>query len=66
MQNPMASRFASGQNMNLDSYVVGKTLDGLFYVLGQEEAKVGKNPASHTTELLREVFWTQAVTQSWT
>jgi hypothetical protein len=56
MQNPMASRFASGQNMNLDNYVVGKTLDGLFYVLGQEEAKIRKNPAAQTTALLREVF----------
>ncbi len=56
MQNPMASRFASGQNMNLDSYVVGKTLDGLFYVLGQEEARIRKNPAAQTTALLKEVF----------
>jgi hypothetical protein len=56
LQNPMASRFASGQNMNLDSYVVGKTLDGLFYVLGQEEAKIRKNPAAQTTALLKEVF----------
>src|SRR6266849_599223 len=34
MQNPMASRVASGRDLNLDNYVVGKALDGLFYVLG--------------------------------
>jgi hypothetical protein len=56
MQNPMAGRLAGGQSMNLDSYVVGKTLDGLFYVLGQEETKIRKNPAAQTTALLKEVF----------
>jgi hypothetical protein len=36
--------------------VVGKTLDGLFYVLGQEEARIRRDPAAQTTALLREVF----------
>jgi hypothetical protein len=43
-------------NFDLDKYVVGKTLDGLFYTLGQEERKIRKNPAARTTDLLREVF----------
>jgi hypothetical protein len=43
-------------NFDLDKYVVGKTLDGLFYTLGQEERKIRKNPAAQTTSLLREVF----------
>ena len=47
---------ALGGNFNLDKYVVGKTLDGLFYVLGQEEQKIRKNPAAQTTNLLKEVF----------
>jgi len=57
-QNTMASRFTQSQtrNFDLDAYVVGKTLDGLFYVLGQEEARIRKNPAAQTTALLREVF----------
>ncbi len=42
--------------MDLDKYVVGKTLDGLFYMLGQEERKIRKNPAAQTTSLLKEVF----------
>ena len=43
-------------NLDLDKYVVGKTLDGLFYMLGQEERKIRKNPAAQTTTLLKEVF----------
>ena len=45
-----------GGNFNLDKYVVGKTLDGLFYVLGQEEQKIRKDPLAQTTSLLKEVF----------
>ncbi len=41
---------------DLDKYVVGKTLDGLFYMLGQEEKKIRQNPAAQTTALLKEVF----------
>jgi hypothetical protein len=41
---------------DLDKYVVGKTLDGLFYMLGQEETAIRKNPAAQTTALLKEVF----------
>jgi hypothetical protein len=41
---------------DLDKYVVGKTLDGLFYELGEEEKKIRKNPAAQTTALLKEVF----------
>ena len=43
-------------NFDLDKYVVGKTLDGLFFTLGQEEKKIRKNPAAQTTDLLKEVF----------
>jgi len=56
MQNPAASRLAESQNFNLDKYVVGKTLDGLFYVMGEEERKIRKDPAAQTTALLREIF----------
>lgn len=41
---------------DLDKYVVGKTLDGLFYELGEEEKKIRKDPAAQTTALLKEVF----------
>lgn len=56
MQNPMASRLAGNQDFSLDKYVVGKTMDGLFYVMGEEERKIRKDPAAQTTALLREIF----------
>ena len=34
MENPMAGRGAESRDFNLDKYVVGKTMDGLFYVMG--------------------------------
>ncbi len=41
---------------DLNNYVVAKTLDGLFLMLGEEEKKIRKDPAAQTTSLLREVF----------
>jgi hypothetical protein len=41
---------------DLDKYIVGKTLDGLFHVLGEQEKQIRKNPAARTTTLLKEVF----------
>jgi hypothetical protein len=43
-------------NFDIDSYVVHKSLNGLFYMIGQEEAKIRTNPAAQVTPLLREVF----------
>ncbi len=56
MQNPMAARLNSSGNLNLDKYVVGKALDGIFYMMGQEEKKIRKDPAAQITPLLKEVF----------
>jgi hypothetical protein len=41
---------------DLDKYVVGKTLDGLFFMLGEQEKQIRKDPAAQTTALLKEVF----------
>jgi hypothetical protein len=41
---------------DLNQYVVGKTLDGLFLMLGEEEKKIRKDPAAQSTALLKEVF----------
>ena len=51
---PGISALAGG--FDLDKYVVAKTLDGLFYMLGQEEQKIRNNPAAQTTSLLKQVF----------
>ena len=61
--NPMVARVALGQDFNLDDYVVGKTLDGLFLVMGQEEQKIRKDPMARTTAILREVFGQAAATE---
>ncbi|HEY4763859.1 MAG TPA: DUF4197 domain-containing protein [Candidatus Sulfotelmatobacter sp.] len=47
---------AIANEFDLDKYVVGKTLDGLFYLLGQEEIQIRTTPAAQTTPLLKEVF----------
>jgi hypothetical protein len=56
MKSPAAAPLLANRNFDLDKYVVGKTLDGLFYVLGQEETKIRQNPAARTTAVLQQVF----------
>ena len=48
--------FGKMDSLDLDSYVTGKSLDGLFLKVGQEEAKIRTNPAARTTDLLKKVF----------
>ncbi len=48
--------FLNAEAVDIDSYVIAKSLDGLFYVLGEEERKIRKNPAARITPLLKEVF----------
>jgi hypothetical protein len=43
-------------NPNLDQYVTDKTLDGLFYLIAQEELKIRVNPSARVTEILKKVF----------
>lgn len=56
MQNPLAGELARSKDFDLDQYVVGKTMDGLFYMIGEEEKKIRHDPAAQTTALLREIF----------
>jgi hypothetical protein len=48
--------FVNVQAFDIDHYVVGKALDGLFHVVGEEEQKIRANPAARVTPLLKEVF----------
>ena len=48
--------FAYTGPLDLDHYVTKKSLDGLFYMVGQEEKKIRTDPAARVTELLKEVF----------
>jgi hypothetical protein len=44
------------QSLDLDHYVTNKSLDGLFYMVGQEEKKIRTDPAAQVTDLLKTVF----------
>jgi len=41
---------------NLTDYVTKETVDGLFVLLAQQEAKIRQNPAAQSTALLKRVF----------
>jgi len=48
--------FGRSQSFDITDYVVAKTLDGLFHVLGEEEKKIRTDPTARVTPLLKEVF----------
>lgn len=48
--------FMDKQSLDLDHYVTDKSLDGLFYMVGQEEKKIRTDPAARVTDLLQTVF----------
>lgn len=50
------SPLLGGGTFDLDTYVTDKALDGLFVVVGEEEARIRLNPAARTTDLLKAVF----------
>lgn len=48
--------FMSKESVDLDHHVTSKALDGLFYMVGQEEKKIRTDPAARVTDLLKTVF----------
>jgi Protein of unknown function (DUF4197) len=48
--------FMKTESLDIDRYVLGKSLDGLFVVLGEQEKQIRTNPAARTTDLLTDVF----------
>lgn len=51
------NRFSSKKvDTDINSYVTGKALDGLFYYVAQEEIGIRKNPADRVTDILKTVF----------
>ena len=40
----------------LDDYVTKKSIDGLFYMIAQEENKIRKNPLAYSTGIVKKVF----------
>lgn len=40
----------------VEKYTVDKALDGMFYVLGEQEKRIREDPAARATDLLKKVF----------
>jgi hypothetical protein len=44
------------EDANIQQYVTGKTLDGLFFMIGEEEKKIRQDPVGTGSALLQKVF----------
>ena len=44
------------EDANIQQYVTGKALDGLFLMIGEEERKIRQNPAAAGSAILKKVF----------
>lgn len=59
--NAFASRAAGlglvrGDDANLQQYVTGKALDGLYLMIGEEEQRIRADPVKTGSQLLKQVF----------
>jgi len=50
--------FVQPVNTDLPDYVTHKAIDGLFYTIAQEEAKIRKDPMAQVSDLIKRVFGT--------
>ena len=48
--------FVKAESLDINRYVVDKSLAGLFHVLGEQEKQIRTNPAARATDLLKQVF----------
>jgi len=55
-QAGMVTQFLSRDVTDVDGYVTGKALDGLFLLIADEEKRIRKDPVARTTDLLKKVF----------
>ena len=46
----------SQQDASIEQYVTGKTLDGLFLVIGEQEQQWRQNPAAAGSAIVKKVF----------
>jgi hypothetical protein len=59
--NPLATTynalpFVKKVNPDLEEYITQRALNGLYYLVSQEEAKIRKDPSARVTDLLKKVF----------
>jgi hypothetical protein len=50
---------ADKASVDLDQYVTDKSLEGLFFMLAEEEKKIRQDPAARVTDILKKVFGRQ-------
>ena len=48
--------FMKAEIPDVKEYVLDKSLSGMFFMIGEEEKKIRKDPAAQVTSLLKEVF----------
>ena len=48
--------FGKSPTLDINSYVLEKSVDGMFTMMGEEEKKIRTNPAAQVTPLLKTVF----------
>ena len=48
--------FVDKVNPDLNDYATNKAIEGLFYLVAQEEKNIRENPVARTTDLLKKVF----------
>lgn len=48
--------FASSLAVDIDEYATAAAINGLFYMIGEEEKKIRKDPMARVTSILRDVF----------
>lgn len=59
--NPLIKRYnalplTKTINPDLEEYITGKTIEGLFILIAEEEKNIRKNPKARVSELLQKVF----------
>lgn len=52
----VASPLVNAPSLDLDSYVTGKAMDGLFKIVAQQEKQIRQNSVARTSDLLKSVF----------
>ena len=48
--------FVKKEDANIEQYVTGKALDGLYLMIGEEESKIRQNPVATGSAILKKVF----------
>ncbi len=52
----MTGKYLGSDALDVDAYVTGKALDGLFKMVADEEKNIRANPVARTTGLMQQVF----------